>query len=154
MLRGDPQRFCDVLTTNIRLSFELVYPIIRNDEVIRRLDSTIEILCAESYLFVINTEEPGRLYGKLNRSEFAKVIKTEIFYLLESFTPNLGRLVNSRVAEFMKHFNKLMIPYIRQWGKANEHIKPQTRRIRTKTLPDNSPGGDRKSVGSGGCHTP
>lgn len=154
MLRGDPQIFCDVLTTNIRLSFELVYPIIRNDEVIRRLDSTIEIICSESYLFVINTNEPGRLYGKINRSDFAKVIKNEIFFLLESFTPNLSRLVNNRVAEFMKHFNKLMMPYIRQWGKANDNTRSRTRRLRTKTLSDNSPEGDRERVGSSGCHTP
>lgn len=139
MLRGDPTIFCDVLMTNIRLSFHSVYPIIRNDEVISRLDFKIASICSESYLFVIDTDEPGKLYGKINRAEFAKIIKTEIFYLLESFTPNLRRLVNSRVAEFMKHFNKLMIPFIRQWGKANEHIKPRTRRLHIKTLPDHSP---------------
>lgn len=151
MLRGDPQKFYDVLTTNIRLSFELVYPIIRDDEVIRRLNSAIEVICSE--YFVINTNEPGKLYGKINRSEFAKIVKTEIFYLLESFTPNLRRLVNNRVAEFMKHFNKSMIPFIRQWGKANDNTRSRTKRLRAKTLPDNSLEGDRECVGSGGCHT-
>ena len=138
MLKGDSSLFTEVVFDNIRLSFYLVYPV-KNDEIENRLEYCLKELKIDLLRLITNTGVGNPVRGQVNRGQFLNYIKWHIYILLLRFTPNLKKLVNTRLAEFMKLFNRFMLAHVNKWRRAkNEHSESRSRRVSAKRLPTES----------------
>jgi hypothetical protein len=134
MLKGDSSLFTEVVFDNIRLSFYLVYPV-KNDEIENRLEYCLKELKIDLLRLITNTGVGNPVRGQVNRGQFLNYIKWHMYILLLRFTPNLKKLVNTRLAEFMKYFNRFMLAHLNKWRRVkNEYSESRSRRVSAKRL--------------------
>jgi hypothetical protein len=147
MLKGNSIEFNNIVYDNVRRSFYLIYPI-RNEAVETRLLECWEELVVALADFIVHSgwvEDP--IKGRLNKVQFNNCVKLHIRILLLSLTPNLSRLVNTRVAEFLKHFNRFMLSHVNKWR--SRDVNTRSRTIRAKAISKGSSTGNREGVVGG-----